>query len=59
MGNHELSIFTKKDESAETIQKWSTLQANGSGSGEPIIYDSDDIVQTVWKHAEVYKKSGK
>ena len=45
-----------KDESAETIQKWSTLQANGSGSGEPIINDSDDIVQTAWKHAEVLKE---
>ena len=26
------------------------------GSGEPIIYDSDDIVQTAWKHAEVLKE---
>ena len=32
---------------------------NGSGSGEPIIYDSDDIVQTAWKHAEVHKRTGK
>ena len=26
------------------------------GSGEPIINDSDDIVQTAWKHAEVLKE---
>ena len=28
------------------------------GSGEPIRNDSDDIVQTAWKHAEVYKRTG-
>lgn len=26
------------------------------GSGEPIINDSDDIVQTAWKHAEVLRE---
>ena len=26
------------------------------GSGEPIRNDSDDIVQTAWKHAEVLRE---
>ena len=27
------------------------------GSGEPIRNDSDDIVQTAWKHAEVHTEN--
>lgn len=44
-GNQQRSLrHLSPEERSTTIQKWSTLQAIGSGSGEHPIYTDDDIV---------------
>ena len=44
-GNQQRSLrHLSPEERSTTIQKWSTLQAIGRGSGEHTIYTDDDIV---------------